>query len=217
MVKLQERSEIDMRVAQELKNNRDFIYETNQSIQNLTVALVTLKRDLLDHKADVGRASTSDHIAIELLDKKLQDKHSKLLARMDTYGDLVEACVFNVDDYITSNNESHVSNKTYNANIKNITDSIELLKVELSRTRSLISSECNCVSNECKSSMRSFKQEILDKPSEIQPMQQLLDTRMSEFNGNFSGVRDELANMKHDMFIMEKHIEELFNKFARMK
>jgi hypothetical protein len=65
--------------------------------------------------------------------------------------------------------------------------------------------------------MRSFKQEILDKPSEIQPMQQLLDTRMSEFNGNFSGVRDELANMKHDMFIMEKHIEELFNKFARMK
>lgn len=217
MVKPQERSEIDMRVAQELKNNRDFIYQTNQSIQNLTVTLVNLKIDLLDHRAQMDRASTSDHIALELLDKRLQDKHSRLLARMDTYGDLVEACVLNVDDYIASNNESHVSNKTYNANIKNVTDSIELLKIELTRTRSLISSECNRVSNECKSCMCSLKQEILDKPSEVQPMQQLLDTRMSEFNGNFSGVMDELANMKHDMFLMQKHIEELFNKFKRMK
>jgi hypothetical protein len=64
-----EKSEVDKRVAQELKNNQDFIYQTNQALQNLSEGLTAMaamhQREMAGYK--------SMHKSLEISFERLAD------------------------------------------------------------------------------------------------------------------------------------------------
>lgn len=210
-------AEKDRKAAQELKNDQDFIYATNQSLQNLSVAFEGLRKEFSLHSDQVGSKLKSQEINIEKLGEK-NAIHQK------SCNDVLDECRRNVqgclDAYETNAKNSLFSTLSLDScikSIKTLQEGFSRLESDSDRIEQLIISEVLRLANLIESRAKNLKEEIISIPSEVPSLKSAIEEKVEIFNVNFQGVLRELEVMKKSAFVSQKYIEDLYTKMGRIK
>ena len=210
-------AEIDRRVAQELKNNQDFICTTNQWLQKLDLALERMKKEFLGHAADVGSKLKAQDISIENLSDDHKAHQKKCSQDLEEYRKQMSFCLQFVQESVKRSDERFVSLQQCNDAILALKDRVVVLAQEIDRIDQLIHHEALRLSNQITAKSDALKNEILNLPTEIPSLKQMISDKISVFQVDFQGIVRELEIIKKKAFISSKYIEELYNKFDRLK
>lgn len=210
-------AEIDRRVAQELKNNQDFIYTTNQWLQKLDLALQKMKSELQEHASDVGNKLKAQDIFIENLSDSTK-AHKKSCDRdLDEYRCQMAFCMSFVQESIKRSDERFQVLEECTRAILELKDRVVGLAKEVDRIDQLIHHEALRLSQKITAQSDALKNEILNLPSEIPSLKQLISDKVGVFHVDFQGIVRELEIIKKKAFISSKYIEDLYDKLGKSK
>lgn len=211
------RSEVDMRVAQELKNHLDFVNQTNQAIQKLSSSIVSLS--LLHEKAIAKSAKDGQDVAIafEVMSEKVwsicQDCEQRMNNLEARYGGVYErlekafnsfsADFLTIDYYMKS---SSYSDKRLDA-----------LEVEFKNKQDNLSSSIDKLQGSLKEHVANLRKDMPPKPPEVDPLKLLLEERFQAFKVDCNGLVKEIALIKRDVAYDQKKFENIYTLIERLK
>lgn len=212
-----DKKEIDLRVAQEIKNNKDFIYETNQMLQTLSNNLVQLQKTLEMACAQQKSDLKSLEIKFENLEEKLHAKHTFCYQTLEQYRhanldakDAIERKSEYFENNFVKKDEFQSLTESSKSNIQALFDEIKKMKDNfnhaLDKQLMIFTIHINAV-----------KEELLNLPTEIPELKKLIAEKIQVFEVNFQGLVKEIEVLKYSQFVSEKHIEDLYTKFKAVK
>ena len=210
-------AEVDKRVAQELKNNQDFIGTTNQWLQKLDLALQSLKIQLGEHSADVGSKLKLQDISIENLHCKNVDHKREVNKALDEYRHQMSFCLNFIKDTVHQSDSRFDILKQCSESIVDLKEQTSKTIQEMQRLEQLISSKSLELQNRIDASALSIKKEISELPSEIPSLKKEISSKADVIDVNFKGVLLEIERIKYQAFVSCKHIEALDDKINRLK
>lgn len=217
MLNKNQRSEIDMRVAQELKNNQDFIYETNQSIQTIGFRLIDLSSNTEKQVTKLQNELKNIQIEFEKLSEKVNDDWCDAVSLIRTLGDVIKkidnemqnwqiAVVGNSEKIKEVENELDVIVEDQR-NIESNIDRLESLIISMDRTtKNHINASIDVLRNDMKQMIPSFK-----------PLEEHISLKIAEFNTNFEGLMKEIRLLKTSQNYNEKKFENIYTLIHRLQ
>lgn len=87
---------------------------------------------------------------------------------------------------------------------------------QLDKLRFYMQSEINSIKENVEKSIKEFKCNIDNRPSEVNPVKELLEGKINSAKVDAEGVLKELRILKKDFFIMGKEVEDLYNKLKKV-
>ncbi len=213
---LKDRSEVEIRVAQELKNNQDFIYETNQSIQNLSNSLVAMSNLYEKLRASSESERKTLEISVQNLNEQVLSRLASFNYRLtdieseciELHDELVDKLDDFVDEYMTRL-EHNKASKTWwsyldeiNQKIKVKDDYFDTAVIELKR---LASDQVDAV-----------RKEIPFVP-DIEPIKKEISNQFQAFKIDYEGISKELSLIKKAIAYNEKKFENIYTLIERLK
>jgi hypothetical protein len=189
----------------------------NQKIQKYEIELAKIKKDIKEREDRMSIQFSINETALHSLDKKVQEFIDLLSSRLCAIEKSVKKCSESVCKNEASCRETLVDFPSHKKDMLMISGKLDLMQDKMNSFRETLDCKNRDLRDAINLKARILKEEIQSAPSEIPGMKKNIADSLDLMSANFSGVIDELKNVKHDMFLMQKHIEELFNKFARMK
>lgn len=210
------RSEVDLQVAQELKNNRDFIYQTNQSIGNLNKDLTALtlifgrvqSQSLTDKKAILIEFENFAEGVIEKV-----TNFSKRLGEMESKFEVLSA---NVSKNIERMFAVCASKADYDKSTADHGEKISDLQDSLERQSQYFEKAIESVHRIFRSELQSVK-DCIPIETDLQPLQDDLQQRFDAMKVDFEGVARELALIKKALAYGDKKFENIYTLIDRLK
>jgi len=210
-------AEIDRRVAQELKNNQDFINTTNQWLQKIDTALEKIKKEMQEHTNSVGSKIKTQDISFENLVTR-NEAHKKLCnADLDEYRKQMAFCMEFVRESVSKSDEKFSILEECSTSINALYYQLDTLSIEISRLDQLITNEVIRLSNEINEKTSSIKNEILNLPSEIPEVRKTMIDQIKIFQVDFNGLFCEIEKIKKAAFVSSKHVEDLYTRIEQLK
>lgn len=200
--------EVNKRVAQELKNNADFIYQTNQSLQNLWFAIDNIKKEIHFTTCETQRVYQLCRIADERMETKFNEFKKEVKEKLDSFSNEVDKAINyskcsenNSNDFLDKVKELEAG---YKCNVNHLCD----LEYRYTRISGYADSQDNALRNECKTMIEKLQKSLEDKPDELFEYQLEVSEDIRDINIDISGLKEEISALKYDMFVLEKHIEQ---------
>ena len=211
------KSEVDLRVAQELKNNQDFIYQTNQSLQGLNHAIISLS---LQHERVIAKTeSEKKDLLIEF--EKICEKVNKKLHGIDQrIGDLETKCDKDVDDIKFIINEmmrSFISTNTFSQHANNFDSRLKEICNLLAKHIDASSSAHGNIYNRIQSEISKVRSDLTPVIPEVDPVQKIIDERFAIFKVDLEGLVREISILKKAVAYDEKKFENIYTLIERLK
>lgn len=211
------KSEVDLRVAQELKNNQDFIYQTNQSLQGLNHAIISLS---LQHERVIAKTdSEKKDILIDF--EKICDKVNKKLHQIDQrIGDLETKCNKDVDDIKFIINEmmrSYITTQTFSQQISILNNRIKEVCDLIEKHIDATASANGNIYNRIQSEIKKVRSDLTPIIPEVDPVKKAIDERMEILKVDFDGLVREIAILKKAVAYDEKKFENIYTLIDRLK
>lgn len=209
-------SEVDLRVAQELKNNKDFIYQTNQSINQLREQIATLQLQKQQMKNKLESQLTVLEIQFEHLSEKVSDNIKSCLHRI---GNAESAFTALQEVLITELNklkESAASQENVKQLYTSIDEELRSVKLNVQNIKSFCLGAITQLAEHTNRELCNVKQSIpeeLDLESFEKKINQLFDV----VKVDYSGVLQELNLIKKALHYDEKKFENLYTLIERLK
>ncbi len=211
------KSEVDLRVAQELKNNQDFIYQTNQSLQDLKKGLdaVVLQHQKLLDKS--GSDNKDVEIRLENFEEEVVKSINHCLSKVN-----------NITDYV------NVLCKSIDVNYKKISEQIYLISERLANQEEQLSI-CTEIEKSIENLSNRLDQDIFSVKSLIQhhtsslrddlckqiPKIDLTKEQLEEclktVYVDFAGLVREIELLKKSTNYSEKKFENIYTLINRSK
>lgn len=202
------RSEVDIRVTQELKNHQDFIYETNQAIQNLNVKLVNLSLECEKSKAK----AQSENKALEIAFEKFTDK---ILVQMKQFEERISGFEKAVKKYTEQHVEEICDLENFKADysefiafankvekrfkdVDEITDKNNMYQADWNRL----------LIGKIHEEARKLENKIMPKMPDLTPMMQKVDEKLDIMRVDFAGIFKEIDYLKKDVDVIRKKLGE---------
>lgn len=207
MSMLNKRSEEEIREIQEKKNLSDFIYQTNQSLQDGKFAHDSLKKSHLESIAKMDSHKKNIDISQELLSEKFDDFKSSILKLIQFHNESLERMadlckMYNekLDNIESSLNALHVKSVLNKDEIKSLDEISNRKDKELRSSIQLHRSQMESYID----STRGYFEEKISKPvPEIQSFTDKLNTVLNEIEG----FRKDLAYFKYNQCLMQRKLE----------
>jgi predicted nucleic acid-binding Zn-ribbon protein len=211
------RTEEEIRAIQDKKNAQDFIYQTNQSLQNLNNSIATAKSQHEKNLALAGSNHKDLLIAFENHKDDLNQKHSDMNKRLgEVERKLVEglklchACLQDfAEEYLTQKDFLNVSG----VHSQKLTD----IEKDLVKKNDYFNVALNSLKGQFKDQIDSLRKDLTPVIPEIDPVQQKIDERLNTFKVDSDGLVLEIARLKKSSTYMEKKIENLYTQIDRLK
>lgn len=210
-----DRSEVDMRVAQEIKNHKDLMYDANQRMNNIKNHLDVLyaKQDLYSNKSanDCKSLLIDFENLKEGIDKAFKEMSQKL-------GD-AETKLFKVLDEFTDLREETESQCLTREEFINVFDPQETRIDELERK---ITQKCDYLNNSLISLRHQFEERLKQVQKELQPIppeidKAYLEEKFSILRVDFEGLVREIALLKKSTHYDQKKFENIYTLIERLK
>jgi hypothetical protein len=214
---MHKKSEVDLRVAQELKNNRDFIYQTNQYLQSLSQGIVSLS---LQHESVIAK-SESDKKSTLIEFEKICDKVDRKLHQIDQrMGDLESKNIKDIDNLKYIINEmmkSFVVREQFSEQITDVNYRVKKISDNVTQfIDSTIISNAQIYAH-IKSEIKKVKVDLTPIVPEVDPVKKAIDERFDVFKVDFEGLAREIAILKKAIAYDEKRFENIYTLIQRLK
>lgn len=211
------RSEIELRVAQELRNNQQFIYQTNQSIQDITRQIDSESLDNSMTKAKLE----SDHKRLEI---KFENLEKKVLEECDStchqIADFATALIDLTNELVKKFSDVY---ETY-ASVKQVEDLSQRLEKEVASLqtkifyeRGHVDSAINLLKGELDAQNSSIREDFKPIVPEVDPIQEAVDERLNPLEIDFKGLVKEIELLKRSAKYNDKRYEQLLTLIERSK
>lgn len=211
------KSNEEIRAEQELKSQRDFVYETHQSIQRLNEGILALSAK---HDRTVAEsASDRKDLLIEFenlrewilssfseMGRRLGDAEKKLFEVLDSFTDLKEEIEV-----------SHLSKEEFE-NLYNELESNLISKHlrQTLRTDGLIQNLAQ-LKDQAKQDLENLKKELTPIAPEVDPIKAQLDERFKILKVDFDGLIKEINLLKKAVAYDKKKFENVYTLIERLK
>ncbi len=202
-------SKDDYQAAQTRRFDNDFVYETNQKLQTLQMAIVNLSENIdkavasqvSDHKNSDIRISNFMELTINCL-KEFRQQISDFQQEINAMNVLMDAFKKTLNECAKT---SQVNEK-----FSLIDDEIKRIYGQREAFRKDFTQVLNRFSQEYDVKLKLCKEEILAIPSEIPSMKKVYDQKLEliELNGQNSVLRS--SNNERQILLLEKKIENLY-------
>lgn len=211
------RSEVELRVAQELKNNQEFIYQTNQALQNLKqgITSLTLQHETIKSKLESDHKSL--HIKFENLEKKViveSDSTGHLIADYATaLIDLTRELGKKFDQVFST----FASMDQVQSLSRVIEQEIEGLEKQITGERTYVDSQITSLRCQLDAQNFSIRADLEPKVPEVDPIQKALNERLNPIQIDFAGLIKEIELLKRAVKYGEKKFENIYTLIERLK
>ena len=211
------KSEVDLRVAQELKNNQDFIYQTNQSLQELRNEIFSLnsqyekaiaKYESRQKEIEIGFENMKEMVD-EVLHKCIQDLGDVKTEVNNTCKEVRNDLLRLTQECVTQTAFEYTVDSLVDAGFDHGTQIVKLqndLKVIEANTRSFFTQE-----------LKSLRQDLTPIVPEIDPVQVKIDEVKKVVKVDLDGVAKEIFLMKKAIVYEQKKIENIYTLIERIK
>jgi len=211
------KTEVDLRVAQELKNNQDFIYQTNQSLQSLSQGIISLS---LQFEKSKGKLE-SDHKALQI---KFENLEKKVLEECDETGYLIAdyaKAIIDLTEDLTKKFEDVYKTLTSIEDHKNLACKVEdqILSIEKKTLidRSYTQSAFILLKAQLDEQNSSIRKDLEPKIPEVDPIQKAFDERFKPIQTDINGFIKEVGLLKKAVTYAEKKFENIYTLIERLK
>lgn len=211
------KSDAELKAAQEVINNKQFIYQTNQALQTLKQGIVSLNLE----NAKTRAQASSDNKALSIEFENLKDSVLEHLKKMEQRVGDVETTVLHLTENLmeleneVSDQDSNIQN--YWKSLRHYIDRISELEDRVSVTK-----------RDCERSVESLKIQVKDqlhmmniafspKPITEEPAQQRIDRIVAVWKVDFDGLVKEIALLKKSVGYGEKKFENIYMVIDRLK
>lgn len=211
------KSEVELRVAQELKNNQNFIYKTNQSLQNLRNEILSLtsqyektiaKYESRQKEIEIGFENMKEMVD-EILHKCIQDLGDVKTEVNNTCKEVRNDLLRLTQECVTQTAFEYTVDSLVDAGFDHGTQIVKLqndLKVIEANTRSFFTQE-----------LKSLRQDLTPIVPEIDPVQVKIDEVKSVVKVDLEGVAKEIFLLKKAVIYEQKKIENIYTLIERLQ
>lgn len=212
-----DRSEVDIRIAQEIKNHQDWMFNTGQSINSLKEEIRALSLANESSKAKSASDYKSLLIEFENLKEAVHKRFGDLVDRIGAAENLLlqslskfklikdevdldclkkhefEEALSNLDNLVVSNHLTQsLKNDNFNKYLEQLKDKAE-------------------------EDIRKLKKELDSKPSPVDPIKKHIDERFNAWKVDVEGLVKEIVILKKKLHYDEKKFEHVFTLLEQLK
>lgn len=206
-----------MRVAQELKNNQDFMNQTNQKLNSLSDGLIALT---ITHDKAIGNGG-SNHKALEIQFQNLKEFIDKSLIRIHKRLDEVEIKTNKVlEEFSDLRNEvedEYITTKIYDVDFHNLIISIDQIKKDILTKQDYFNISLNTIKSMLRQEIEKTKEELKPKVLDIDPVNQKITERLGPFRVDYEGLKREIELLKSAVSYDQKKFENIYTLIERLK
>ena len=211
------KSEVELRVAQELKNNQDFIYQTNQEIQKLNFLFNALLKEMEDVRADQGVHLSNYESLINELQTKSAENLKQCKAALADIMTMLEKHKKEISKQIAQIEKDYSSNDTVVNCFAIFKLANEGIMQEIEEVKKLNESNHNAIHRKIDQTSNDLKNQLTPIVPEIDPLWQFINEKMEVFNVNFEGIKLDIERAKRAIFYGEKKFENIYTLIERLK
>lgn len=212
-----DRSEVDIRAAQEIKNHQDLMYETHQKMNSLNESINSLS---MAHEKSKAKAA-NDHQKL-LIDfenlKQTVDKQFKDL--VDRFGK-VESLLFqslsvfkNIKEEVSS---GCVKKTEFEKSIEDLENTVISDRLKQSLKNDNFNHNFSLVTGQLEEEFKKLRKEIDSQPSEIDPIMALVDERFKVWKVDCDGLYKDISVLKKSVQYDQKKFEHIYTLIERLK
>lgn len=210
-------SDEDLRAAQSLKDERDFKYSTNQSLQAVNQDIVSLSSK---HDKAMGQIN-SDHKYLLIEFENLREWILKNFNVMNQRLGDVETKLFEVLDQVNDIKDEYESTYMTRESFWCIFDGLSEQIAMTNLCHTLDSNKSDIKIDNLKSHIRQdlqkLREELTPKTPEVDPVDIKLDERFKTLKVDFDGLVKEISLLKRSVFYDQKKFENIYTLIERMK
>lgn len=211
-----DRSEVDLRVSQEIKNHQDWMYQIGQSIRTLKEGLAALA---IIHERNVSKVD-SDHKSVLIAFENLQEE---VLGKLDVFyqriGDLESKCIHL---QLELGDKLYEFSQTYTTKEENLKShafqwsKFKELDEKIKSKNDFFDTEFTNVRSQLKDQVEGVLKEI---PSidEFKPLKKEMEDTFQAFKVDFAGLVKEIAIIKKAVAYDQKKFENVYTLIERLK
>lgn len=214
---MRNKSEVDLRVAQELKNNRDFIYQTNQALQNLNQSILALAQQNEKLRAQVE----SDHKQTLILNEQLQmacvNHYAMSRKQIDAFEKGIICFYKDVQEQLDEFKKQTIRHEVLDEKFKSIAEWMKSFEVSYERLSSFVNCSFGLVQGKIASEIDQVRKDLTPDPDAVDPIKKEVEDLLTSMRVDFQGLIKELAVLKRDVAYGEKKFENIYTLLERLK
>ncbi len=211
------RSEVDIRIAQELKNHNDWMYDTNQSIQALKKS-----HEAIDNQNEKLVAKSESQVNAVMIQfenfknemastqKANHERFSKLEKTvLDSFIQLKKVAEIVKEDFVTK--------EEFSDSIKDKSKQIISIENHISNRDEYIDSMFNRIKSQFNCSLEALRMDLTRVIPEIDPVKKKMDEQFAIFKVDFDGLVQEINLLKKADAYDQKKFENIYTLIERLK
>lgn len=209
------KSEVEMRISQEIKNHQDWMYKIGQAIQTLNESLVALS--LRSEKIATQAASDNKQtlILFENLAKGVQEETKYLDQRVgdveSSVSILKQGCIEFEKDVVENNQIFERCWETIGTYVARICD----LENDLKVSKDCFNKSLNTTKAQLVQNIQTLKEELTPKPQE--PIKEQVEEKLKAIRVDFEGLIREISLLKQTVAYGDKKFENIYTWIERLK
>jgi hypothetical protein len=203
------RSEAEIRDLQEKKNYQDFVYQTNQGIQNLQFDISGLRKLISDSEALIGRNKKTSEIGFEKIKEELDKNVADNLSVLNSFREILTLYKNEFERRLTKHQNDQERIEECERECDTNSFGLEKLDSRLKRIENYIESSIREVHGKIDSSIDSLRKDLTPIKPLVDPTEQKVRQLIETFKVDHQGVLRELEVIKKANNYNEKKIEKL--------
>lgn len=212
-----QRSEVDIRVMQEIKNHNDLMHEMGQSIQTLQLGLTSLAGQ---HQKALAK-SDNDHKMLLIAFENLKEGVDLFVKKSNQrIGDIETS----VNDVLNKNLKMHkempldyLSRNDFIDAIRDQDKITACLQQDVTVHKDGFNSAIVALNHKLKDEIERLRIELTPSTQEVDPIKSQLEAASVVWKIDFDGLVKEIAILKKSATYAEKKFENLYTLIDRLK
>ncbi len=214
---MHKKSDDEIRDYQEKKNHQDFIYQTNQAIQNINNSLISLA---LQHDKNVSK-SESDKKYLSIAFENLEQNVTKQCYNTShlctkTLDDLCESTTM-IQACLEALDKECVKHDVFDGMIKLLSKKLDDFKKESHDINISNTVACEKLFIMIREKIDKLRKEFTPVIPEVDPVKAYIDERFKEFRVDLEGITKEISILKKAVAYDEKKFENVYTLIERLK
>lgn len=209
-------SDADLRVAQEIKNHQDLMYEAHQKIQTLANGLAALAIQMERGLASSGSDNKEVLISFENLQGEVLERLDNFVQRL---GDLESKCIqiqLDYGDKLYEFSQNYISKEEHVKSTAFLWGKFKELEEKINNKSGFIDSEFTRVKSQVNDQVADVRKEI-PSVEEFKPIRKEMEEKFQTFKVDYDGLFREIKLLKKSVDYDQKKFENVYTLIERLK
>ncbi len=209
--------QFNLRTTQEIRNNTQFIYETNQKLQSHSQQIVALQSSL---DTSIGE-SKSDNKSLEIgysyLENMIKNIKIDTEKRVDRIETTVQEAVFRIQEKLQKFSEEYALAEDLEDKFIPIAEWIEKIEANQKKIMDYITSSQRLINANIEANSCKLRQELTPKNDLEENLKKEIQNMIEVMKVDFQGLIREIELLKKSSHYADKKFENLYTLIDRLK